>query len=254
MIDGIISGNGTSRLLRSVNNFKTLYPTYDDFAAALISGALPIDILFNESGWDQVPDFLNKGTLISDETAALYPDLPDNPVPDDVFKAIGPYYTKRKILNTVTADQDGFSTILEFGKDDLAKKLYFWIVPSESGKNLNETYINASVDGQTENFMNAHINYRDSEINFDSYQIALFGWAPIKINVFIMEYGGDGTSKKVGGITIQAVAASDGWNAQGNGIFIGGVRTNTPGENITAKVNIVGLPKGASILLCQDLN
>lgn len=88
MIDGIIKGDGTSRLARSVQNFKTLYPTYDAFVEALVGGTLPLDVLFNADGWDQKPDFLNKASLLKDSTAALFKGLPDNPVPDDVFKVL----------------------------------------------------------------------------------------------------------------------------------------------------------------------
>ena len=85
MNDGIISGSGNSRLARSVSDFKEKYPTYDDFASALVAGTLPLDILFNAEGWSQQPDFLNKANLLSDFTAGLFAGLPDNPMPNDVF-------------------------------------------------------------------------------------------------------------------------------------------------------------------------
>ena len=72
MNDGIINGDGTSRLARSVVDFKTRYPTYDAFAEALIAGTLPLDILFNAAGWSQVPDFLNKENLLQDATATKF--------------------------------------------------------------------------------------------------------------------------------------------------------------------------------------
>ncbi len=84
MIDGIIKADGTSRLVRSVADFKTRYPTYDAFAEALIAGTLPLDILFNAGGWSQAPDFLNKANLLKDTTAALF-GLGTNAVPDDAF-------------------------------------------------------------------------------------------------------------------------------------------------------------------------
>lgn len=87
MKDGIINGDGTSRLARSIADFKTRYPTYDDFAAALIAGTLPLDILFNTDGWSQVPDFLNKYNLLKDATSALY-GLGTDAVPDDAFQKI----------------------------------------------------------------------------------------------------------------------------------------------------------------------
>ena len=87
MKDGIIKGDGTSRLARSVADFKSRYPTYDAFAAALAEGTLPLDVLFNESGWSQLPDFLNKANLLKDSTAALY-GKDETAVPDDVFSIL----------------------------------------------------------------------------------------------------------------------------------------------------------------------
>lgn len=84
MKDGIIKADGTSRLARSVADFKTKYPTYDDFAAALVAGTLPLDILFNEAGWTQLPDFLNQANLLKESTAILY-GKDGKAVPDDVL-------------------------------------------------------------------------------------------------------------------------------------------------------------------------
>ena len=64
MIDGIIKGDGTSRRIRSVSNIKELYPTYESFLEALAAGTVPVDILFYEEGWSQIPDFLNKANYI----------------------------------------------------------------------------------------------------------------------------------------------------------------------------------------------
>lgn len=88
MNDGIIKNDGTSRFIRSVSDFKVKYPTYDAFVEALIAGNFPVDVLFNENGWSQKPDFLNKASLLKDETAALFTGLPENPVPDDVFQIL----------------------------------------------------------------------------------------------------------------------------------------------------------------------
>ena len=38
MKDGIIKGNGNSRYLKSVADFLTQYPTYEDFSNALSDG------------------------------------------------------------------------------------------------------------------------------------------------------------------------------------------------------------------------
>ena len=95
MKDSVILGSGNSRYLKSVADFKTLYPTYDDFAAALVAGTLPIDLNgINAAGFQQIGDALGKATLLTDAlnkynllkdvTAALY-GLPNTAVPDDVL-------------------------------------------------------------------------------------------------------------------------------------------------------------------------
>lgn len=72
MQDGIIKGTGNSRYLKSVQNFLTLYPTYQSFAQALVSGTLPIDFNgINAAGWNQIGTALNKANLLSDATASL---------------------------------------------------------------------------------------------------------------------------------------------------------------------------------------
>lgn len=73
MTDGSIKNIGNSRYLKSVPNFLSLYPTYEDFAAALVQGNLPIDLNgINASGWSQQGTPLNKANLLSDATAALF--------------------------------------------------------------------------------------------------------------------------------------------------------------------------------------
>lgn len=88
MKDSVILGSGNSRYLKSVADFKTLYPTYDDFAAALVAGTLPIDLNgINAAGFQQVGDALGKFNLLKDATAALY-GLDATAVPDDVFSLL----------------------------------------------------------------------------------------------------------------------------------------------------------------------
>lgn len=87
MNDGIIKDDGTSRLLRSVSDFKSKYPTYDEFADALVNGSLPVDVLFNGAGWAQQPDFLNKASLLKDTTASLF-QLGTDAVPDEVLAVL----------------------------------------------------------------------------------------------------------------------------------------------------------------------
>lgn len=106
MIDGIIKGDGTSRRIRSVSNIKELYPTYESFLEALAAGTVPVDILFYEEGWSQIPDFLNKANLFADDTATLYGD--GIRVPNDAFKLLtGLMPTGKGILSIYTTNSDG---------------------------------------------------------------------------------------------------------------------------------------------------
>lgn len=71
MKDGIIKGTGNSRYLKSVSDFLSLYPSYEDFANALVNGNLPIDMNgINQNGWDLIGTALTKGNLMSDETSS----------------------------------------------------------------------------------------------------------------------------------------------------------------------------------------
>lgn len=90
MQDTNIKGSGNSRTLASVPNFLTLYPTYEDFAQALIKRELPIDLgPLNPAGLNVRGTDLNKETLLKDATAALY-GLGADAIPDDILKAIRP--------------------------------------------------------------------------------------------------------------------------------------------------------------------
>lgn len=71
MTDGIISGTGNSRFLRTVANILTYAPTWADAAALMAAGEFPIDLNgINPDGWDTLGTLLNKANLLSDETAA----------------------------------------------------------------------------------------------------------------------------------------------------------------------------------------
>lgn len=86
MLDGIIKGTGDSRYLKSVSDFLTKYPSYADFAAALIAGTLPVDFNgINTAGWQKTGTPLNKANLLSDATAAKFAAE----TPDTVNAALG---------------------------------------------------------------------------------------------------------------------------------------------------------------------
>ena len=56
--------------MKSIAGFLAAYPTYEDFAAALVEGTLPIDLNgLNDAGWEQKPTYLNKANLLDDATA-----------------------------------------------------------------------------------------------------------------------------------------------------------------------------------------
>ena len=106
MIDSKLAGTGNSRFLKSVSNFKTLYPTYDDFVAALIAGTLPIDLNgINPDGWTQQGTPLNKANLLSDDVANDL-GLVDDATPNGAFNAI----------ISAKGKSDGFATLDSNGK------------------------------------------------------------------------------------------------------------------------------------------
>lgn len=105
MIDSKLAGTGNSRFLKSVSNFKTLYPTYDDFVAALIAGTLPIDLNgINPDGWTQQGTPLNKANLLSDDVANGL-GLTDDATPNGAFNAI--ISAKGKSNGFATLDSSG---------------------------------------------------------------------------------------------------------------------------------------------------
>lgn len=71
MKDTITKGTGNSILIKSVSDFLTQYPTYEDMATALVTGTFPIDLMgLNSDGVEQTGTALNKANLLTDETAA----------------------------------------------------------------------------------------------------------------------------------------------------------------------------------------
>lgn len=84
MTDGVIKGDGTSRLAKASG-----WPeTYEGFKALAESSGIPLDLIFNSSGWQQLPTFLNKANLLQDLTAQLLGlDPANDPTVDDAFLA-----------------------------------------------------------------------------------------------------------------------------------------------------------------------
>lgn len=81
MTDGIIKETKNSRLLKA--NFPA---TYDELVSLAANAGIPADVLFNADGWQQLPTFLNKKTLLQDSTAYVL-GLIGDPTVDDAFAA-----------------------------------------------------------------------------------------------------------------------------------------------------------------------
>lgn len=82
MTDGIIKGDGTSRLLKG-----SAPATYDEFRALFNGDGVPVDVIFNSEGWQILPTFLNKANLLSDEVAEQY-GLDSSTVLNSVFQVL----------------------------------------------------------------------------------------------------------------------------------------------------------------------
>lgn len=108
MLDGIIKGTGDSRYLKSVSDFLARYPSYADFAAALIAGTLPVDFNgINTEGWQKAGTPLNKANLLSDATAGKYGLSDANAMPDRVFEALSNFILSTGVVAVVVKDADG---------------------------------------------------------------------------------------------------------------------------------------------------
>lgn len=119
MTDGVIKGDGTSRLAKASG-----WPeTYEGFKALAESSGIPLDLIFNSSGWQQLPTFLSKATLLQDFTAQLLGlDPADNPTVDDAFlntflTASGAGLVKVQVYETGT--KTPISGVLITGATDL---------------------------------------------------------------------------------------------------------------------------------------
>ena len=170
MIDGIIKDAGNSRYAKSIATFKTLYPSYDDFAEALMAGTLPLDLIFNPGGWSQLPTFLNKNNLLKDATAALY-GRGSSAVPDEILSDIRKLLDKRAqmavgtYIGTGTYGADNLNSltfpfephfVFVAAQDRIAygrSKAFLWVYPSSgvvSFTDSDEDYLKlALLDGNT---------------------------------------------------------------------------------------------------------
>lgn len=114
MQDFVSKGTGNSRFLKSVSTFLADYPTYEDFAAALVAGTLPVDFNgVNDSGIDQLGTPYNKASVLTDATATKI-GLTSSATPNAAFDAladgVGNAATKNSVLTSATAGKLGLSS------------------------------------------------------------------------------------------------------------------------------------------------
>jgi len=106
--DAIMKGNGNSRYLKTVGEALSLYPTYEDFMQAMVTGIFPVDFNgINKDGWTQLGTLLNKANLLSDTViSTLGLSTGVNSTPNDAFNVlanIGNVHVWRK---TVVAEEE----------------------------------------------------------------------------------------------------------------------------------------------------
>ncbi|MDD4564760.1 MAG: hypothetical protein PHE79_04715 [Eubacteriales bacterium] len=107
MKDGIIKGQGNSRLLKAP---ATIPNTFAEFRTALINGTLPVDMLFNAAGWDVIGTALNKANLLTDVVAAALGLEGDDPTVSEAINALMAVATQQKnglMSSTDKAKLDG---------------------------------------------------------------------------------------------------------------------------------------------------
>lgn len=102
MKDFVPKGTGNSRFLKSVSNFLSLYPSYEDFVAALVAGTLPIDLNgINAEGVTQVGTGLTKANFLTDATATALELSQADPTVNDALYALS-QKTQPAMLNIHT--------------------------------------------------------------------------------------------------------------------------------------------------------
>lgn len=111
MVDGIVKYDGTSRML--VGQFPA---TYEEYRALAAGNGVPVDVLFNSSGWQQLPTFLNKANLLTDETAKMFNKSFGSYVTiDGVFNLIATFLAANPYSFSATLKASGWSGSPETG-------------------------------------------------------------------------------------------------------------------------------------------
>jgi len=117
MQDAIMKGTGNSRYLKSVSGFLTLYPTYEAFVDALVSGTLPVDFNgINPDGWAQEGTPLDKASLLTDSTAGLA-GLSEEDTPNDMFAAL--FHKANGAKTTADSALSKANGLITYGTSDL---------------------------------------------------------------------------------------------------------------------------------------
>lgn len=125
MKDFVSKGEGKSRFLKSVSNFLTLYPDYETFVNALITGTLPVDFNgVNPVGVTEMGTPLNKATLLTDATATALELAGDDPTVDDALNALN---TKAviEVVSYVGTGQYGASNPCSISFSKAPKAVFF---------------------------------------------------------------------------------------------------------------------------------
>lgn len=128
MKDGIIKGQGNSRLLKAP---ETIPATFAEFRTALINGTLPVDVLFNAIGWDVVGTALNKANLLTDAVAAALGLTSDDPTVNEAINALLAAATQ-----VVTQTKNGrMSAADKIKLDGVANSANNYVHPTGAGYN-----------------------------------------------------------------------------------------------------------------------
>ncbi len=89
MRDTIIKGAGNSRLLKSVPNALTIYPTHEALMQAVSTSGWPVDLLgLQAAGVEQMGTDLNKANLLSDAAETAIWGNAANRTPDAALKQL----------------------------------------------------------------------------------------------------------------------------------------------------------------------
>lgn len=165
MQDFIPLGTGNSRYLKSVENFKALYPTYDAFVAALVAGTLPIDLNgINEAGVAQRGTPLNKANLLTDETASMLGLSPDA-VPDDALAWLATNHKRVEIVSYTGTGESGSASpctltfsfkptiAMLIGKISVSERTFSPVLAEEYNNRRNTTVF---IDQMTTEYVERH--------------------------------------------------------------------------------------------------